>query len=288
MTQSSPRLTRRAVSSGLAWSAPAVLATVAAPLAAASPCRTVSTTAAWNSPQYSRETERQGVYQAADPDGPGGRESGVRITVSASYGSNIKPGGYDLANQNLLPSGAGVQGGSSVDYLTFHQAPIISTDANGTRTDSEGWNFSLASMTSTTRQNNTGAYTVTFDRPVTNLTFTLMDIDSAGGGTADPDFYDIVWATGSLGGSPVPFTGSLQNTGHLTGSGSVTDPWRARNSNAPVAGTSASGNVTVRFASAVTSFTIFYAHGVRKTGGRSDPDQAIFLSNLEFTTSTCV
>ncbi|MCV7635511.1 hypothetical protein SAMN04487849_10246 [Micrococcus luteus] len=285
MTVPPQSVTRRRVTTGLAWSAPAVAAAVAAPLASASPCRDVSQTVAWNSPQYTRGSDTQGVYQAPAPAGaiP---ESGLRVTVTARYGSNMTSGALDAPNANLVPSNNGVQGGTS-QYLAFHQRPLVVTTTKG-RESPNGWDFSLASMTSTTRQNNTGAYTVTFDRPVTNLTFTLMDIDSAGGGTADPDFYDIVWATGSLGGSPVPFTGSLQNTGHLTGSGSVTDPWRARNSNAPVAGTSASGNVTVRFASAVTSFTIFYAHGVRKTGGRSDPDQAIFLSNLEFTTSTCV
>lgn len=284
MTVPPQSVTRRRVTTGLAWSAPAVAAAVAAPLASASPCRDVSQTVAWNSPQYTRVSDTQGAYQAPAPAGaiP---ESGLRVTVSARYGSNMTSGALDAPNANLMPSNNGVQGGTS-EYLAFHQRPLVVDTSNG-RESPGGWDFSLAGMTSTTRQNNTGTYTITFDRPVTGLSFLLMDIDSVGGNSSNRDFYDIVWLTGLNGSAQASFSSTLVNTGHLTGAGTLTNPWRALNNNARVDGTSASGNVNVRFTSPVTTFTVFYAHGLKKTGGTADPDQAVFLSNLTLTASTC-
>ncbi|MFK7423186.1 hypothetical protein [Micrococcus luteus] len=287
MTVPPQSVTRRRVTTGLAWSAPAVAAAVAAPLAAATPCVTTTFSDSWTSANYSRVTTTTSVYQAPDPDGAG-PASGVRIDISASYGSNLKAGkavGSD--NWNLQASTNGTQGGTYTEYLAFHQAPLVSRYSNGGLYDDEGWDFTTASMGTATQQRNTAAYTFTFDRPVDNLSFTILDIDSNGGNSTNQDFWDIVWLSAVNASSPVSYSQTKANSTHLLGDGSFSNPWRARNSNSPVDPTSAVGNVTVRFAQPVTKFTVYYGHGLRKRNGSADPDQNIFISNLSFTHSVC-
>ena len=101
------------------------------------------------------------------------------------------------------------------------------------------------------------------------------------------DFWDIVWLSAVNVSSPVSYSQTKANSTHLLGDGSFSNPWRARNSNSPVDGSSDLGNVIVRFAQPVTQFTVYYGHGLRKRGGSADPDQHIFISNLSFTHSVC-
>lgn len=290
MTVPPQSVTRRRVTTGLAWSAPAVAAAVAAPLAAATPCVTTTFSDSWTSANYRRVTTTTSVYQAPDPDGAG-PASGVRIDISASYGSNLKAGkavGSD--NWNLQASTNGTQGGFYTEYLAFHQAPRVSQNSAGGLYDDGGWDFTTASMGTATQRANTAAYTFTFDRPVDNLSFTILDIDSNDNSTRlsnNQDFWDIVWLSAVNVSSPVSYSQTKANSTHLLGDGSFSNPWRARNSNSPVDPSSAVGNVTVSFAEPLTQFTVYYGHGLRKRNGSSDPDQNIFISNLSFTHSVC-
>lgn len=290
MTVSPQSVTRRRVTTGLAWSAPAVAAAVAAPLAAATPCFTTTFSDSWSSTNYRRVTTTTSVYQAPDPDGAG-PASGVRIDISASYGSNLQAGkAVGSGNWNLQASTNGTQGGSYTQYLAFHQAPRVSEYRGGGLYDDDGWDFTTASMGSATQQANTAAYTFTFDRPVDNLSFTILDIDSTDNSTwlsSNQDFWDIVWLSAVNGSSPVSYSQTKADSTHLLGDGSFSNPWRARNSNSPVDPSSAVGNVTVSFAEPLTQFTVYYGHGLRKRNGSSDPDQNIFISNLSFTHSVC-
>lgn len=292
MTVPPQSVTRRRVTTGLAWSAPAVAAAVAAPLAAATPCVTTTFSDSWTSANYRRVTTTTSVYQAPDPDGAG-PASGVRIDISASYGSNLKAGqAVGSNNWNLQASTNGTQGGSYTQYLAFHQAPRVSRNLTGGGFyDNEGWDFTTASMGTATQQANTAAYTFTFDRPVDNLSFTILDIDSYDdtirSGSTNQDFWDIVWLSAVNVSSPVSYSQTKANSTHLLGDGSFSNPWRARNSNSPVDPSSTAGNVTVSFAEPLTQFTVYYGHGLRKRNGSSDPDQNIFISNLSFTHSVC-
>ncbi|MET3895758.1 hypothetical protein [Micrococcus sp. UYEF12] len=155
MTVPPQSVTRRRVTTGLAWSAPAVAAAVAAPLAAATPCVTTTFSDSWTSADnYSRVTATTSVYQAPDPDGAG-PASGVRIDISASYGSNLKPGdAVGRNNRNLQASTNGTQGGFYTEYLAFHQAPRVSQNSAGGLYDDGGWDFTTASMGSATQQAN--------------------------------------------------------------------------------------------------------------------------------------
>lgn len=290
MTVHPQSVTRRRVTTGLAWSAPAVAAAVAAPLAAATPCVTTTFSDSWTSGNYRRVTATTSVYQAPDPDGAG-PASGVRIDIRASYGSNLKAGeAVGRGNWNLQASTNGTQGGSYTQYLAFHQAPRVSENSADGLYDDDGWDFTTASMGTATQQANTAAYTFTFDRPVDNLSFTILDIDSTNNSTRlspNQDFWDIVWLSAVNVSSPVSYSQTKANSTHLLGDGSFSNPWRALNSNSPVDPSSAVGNVTVSFGEPLTQFTVYYGHGLRKRGGSADPDQNIFISNLSFTHSVC-
>ena len=121
--------------------------------------------------------------------------------------------------------------------------------------------------------------TFTFDRPVTNLTFTITDIDSA-----SSDFTDGVAVS-----SASPFTTTKANSTRtgLNGSGTLADPWRPFSYNNPVPDSGTNGNGTVRFAGEVTSFQIHYWNQTKASDPRIDGDQKIFISNLSLTYNAC-
>lgn len=91
----------------------------------------------------------------------------------------------------------------------------------------------------------TQTVTFTFSAPVTNLTVTLGDIDSAGSLNV---FQEAVYL--SPGGFTTNFVGST-----LTGTGTLADPWLATDG-VSVPGTSGSGNVIVTYPGPITSFSV--------------------------------
>jgi hypothetical protein len=117
--------------------------------------------------------------------------------------------------------------------------------------------------------------TFTFSRPVTDLTFTIRDIDSAQG-----DFWDGVAITGAA------FTAGKANAGYVAGTGALGDPFRADGTNRGVADGSTDGNVTISMAS-VTSFQLHYWNLSDSTGWFVDSDQKVYLSGFAFGYKPC-
>ena len=94
-----------------------------------------------------------------------------------------------------------------------------------------------------------GNYAFSFTRAVSNLTFTLTDIDSTSG-----DFLDAVQLTPG-------FTWSNRAAG-LTGVGTSADPFRQTSADVNANNSSSgAGNVTITYPGPLTTFTISYANG---------------------------
>ncbi|MGM0781025.1 MAG: hypothetical protein ACQEUF_04100 [Actinomycetota bacterium] len=262
--------TRRAVVAGLAWSAPAVVVAASAPAFAVSPRCLKPATVIWNSTSYQRSSGTQGTYTVADPDGTAGPLKGMTITVANTF-----TGGNTYLSQQFLPTGATTRpslnltaytrnpsvGGAS-GPLALHQAPKENTAKSDRLTD--------ANKTITT---------FTFSQPVTSLSFSITDIDSAAS-----DFRDAVALV-----SATPYTATIRNTATVTGNGTLNTPWRAVSSTAPVPDSSTDGTVDVRFAGTVKEFTIHYWNiaSASQSSSTVDGDQAVFISNLQLTYDAC-
>lgn len=126
--------------------------------------------------------------------------------------------------------------------------------------------------------------TFTFSRPVTDLRFTITDIDTSGGWFLGNyrDFYDAV-AVQSVAGTAT-FTSTLG--ADLQGSGTTTNPWRQDGfTNAAAGSTDAAHRVVVSFAGALTSLTLRYW----SIDGRSTYTgaQAVWVGDMTYK-SNCV
>lgn len=251
---------RRTIVRGAAWSVPVVAAAAAAPAYAASPCDSIADTVDWgNSGRYSRSGASSATYSIPDPDGTGPGQP-LTLTVSVvETGSNTQLGSQVGANDNLRTA-TGVGGSANTaSSLTLHQSPI--RDGN-----------KVSTWTSTSNRSITR---FTFSRPVTNLVFTLRDIDSAA-----RDFLDAIAIVGAS------FTPTITNPTLITGDGSTGNPLRSAGANAPVANGSTDGNVTISMPS-VTSFDLYYWNLSDTSSNQIDGDQKVFLSAMSFGWKPC-
>lgn len=252
--------TRRTLVRGAAWSVPVVAAATAAPAYAASPCDSLAGTVDWgNTGRYVRSGATSATYTIPDPDGSGPGQP-LTLTVSVvETGSNVQLGSQLGVNDNLRTD-TGVGGSSNtVASLTLHQSPV--RDGNKVNT------WTTSSNRSITR--------FTFSRPVTNLVFTLRDIDSAA-----RDFLDAIAIVGAS------FTPTIANPTLITGNGSTGNPLRSAGANAPVDNSSADGNVTISMPSA-TSFDVYYWNLSDTSSNQIDGDQKVFISGLSFGWKPC-
>ena len=252
---------RRRIVQGLAWSVPAVAASASAPAFAASARCFMTADIVWSDLKYKRVSATSASYTTADPDGTGPMVP-LTLTIANTYkGSNIRFGRQDGSENENLAVRSGIVGGQT-NPLVLHQAPVNNADKSDERND--------ANKTTTT---------FTFDRPVTNLTFTITDIDSA-----LRDFTDGVAVS-----SASPFTTTKANSTQtgLNGSGTLADPWRPFSYDNSVPDSGTNGNGTVRFAGEVTSFQIHYWNQTAASSRYIDGDQKIFISNLSLTYNAC-
>lgn len=252
---------RRTVTRVAAWSVPVVAAAATAPAFAAS-CGSVSPvsgTIDWDSRyqmsngwfsywvnRWSRTNNYAGTYTLEQPNNTAAQ--GLR--VSAAYSGEMVP----LGNRTLRPNAP--VGGLTVGGLCLAQ-----------------YNNRASARPAGQRRQDRGAYTFTFDRPVTNLTFTVTDVDSATG-----DFWDMLELS-----SVAPFTVGSKGS-KVTGSGSETAPYAATGGNTDVNDTTGSaGNVTVTFPGPLSSFTITYWNNVENF--TQDTTQAVWVSDMTFSYS---
>lgn len=251
---------RRTVLRAAAWTAPAVSVAVAVPAYAA--CSNVSqvtgvvdwdatTGSGWNRRSVFRRTDsRGGSYTVSQP----GADSLV-VTVSAGYENSMKP-----LDDWTMRTHSPVGGLTNVSGLCLAQ---VNSRAKALKSD---------------RRQDRGTYTFTFGRPVTNLYFTVTDIDSLPG-----DYWDMIELS-----AVVPHTEMGAKGAGVRGAGTVASPYTAINGNRQVpdpassAGNvpASSGNVRVQFLGAVSAFTITYWNDVDRF--TEDTSQGVWISDMSF------
>jgi hypothetical protein len=236
-----------------------------APAYAASPCDPRSVTVDWgDASRYNRASATSATYTIPDPDGAGPGQA-LTLTITNTFlGSNTRLGGQGTifagATNDNLRTTTGVGGsGNGTTSLQLHQSPVSDSKKVGT------W----------TGATNKSITTFAFNRAVTNLTFTLRDIDSA-----QNDFWDGIALVGPA------FTSGKANASYVIGEGSTSNPFRSDNGNRPLGDNSSDGNVTITMPS-VTSFELHYWNLSDSTTWLVDDDQVVYLSGFSFDYKPC-
>jgi len=250
-TLSAGRPTRRTVTRSAAWSIPVIAVAATAPAYAAS-CASVRATSA-SITTYNRVSAFE--WNATfDVDGAGPLPGNV-MTAKATYdsGMSVRNDGPNGTNDNFTIAGA--VGGLGTSGLVMAQRPTVDTPA-----------APLSAL---------GHYAFSFSKPVTNLSFTLTDIDSTSG-----DFWDSVWLTSG-------FTVSGKASG-LQGAGTSTSPFRQTGSNTPVDNANGgAGNVTITYPGPISGFTINYSNVATSFATGVDQDQVVTITNFGFDFQPC-
>lgn len=126
-------------------------------------------------------------------------------------------------------------------------------------------------FTSLNNVNNTQqVITLTFNKPVQNLAFSLLDIDSSPGG-----YYDQV-IIGTAGWTATKHSNVI-GAGTATGNGNNNGPYRAPDNDSPVLGSSSDGNLDLSWVGPVSSVSFTYRQNGSMTGS-----PFIGISNLSF------
>lgn len=258
------RSSRRTVVRGAAWSVPVVAAATAAPAFAASCHDPAYVDYDWTVNRYyraNRQTVDRGygyvrtdssnaAYYGQDPDGAGNQLS-TNVTITVAYGSNTAASADQLYASDINVGGTGAPG------MTLHQTP---RNANN--------------MSSNLTNANKSVITFAFSRVISELTFTMTDIDSASG-----DFRDAVGIAGATISNY-----SIQNTNQVGGVGTVTNPFMVIPTNSAVDNQSGNGgNVTVTLTN-VSTFDLHYWN-VQPAG--SGGDQKVYLTNFKLKYTSC-
>jgi hypothetical protein len=260
---------RRTLLRAAAWTAPAVSVAVAVPAYAATSgpvvCADASYEVSWAS-NYNAQS-RAAVARLVSAAGAGtlGSEP-LTLTLSSQFFGNMEAGSTTLTEgtySNLAVSPRNV-GGTAMRGLTIMQRAKQGVTSYGNN-----------------RSNHRQEVTLVFNRPVSNLKFTLTDIDSMDpSGRNNGQYQDRIWVTGGPAGV---------RAGGLSGAGTSASPWRPTGTNTeynPVSGSL--GNVDVSYvgkpASAVYKITYWNDQsGTLVSRGL----QGVFLTNLSFTASSC-
>ncbi len=245
------RPTRRTLVRGAAWSVPVVSLAAMAPAFAASPCASIvgyaldwgNTARTTYSPPTGTAPTRVGTATALAPAGSGAGP--VIVTFTSTYVTNNNTD--RRATDNLtVPATTNIGGlGASMQALLISHA-----------------------STSNTRDGFRQEVAVHFDRPVSNLTFTITDTDSKTG-----SWWDRIELTGTRTGT---YAGAI-----LEGAGVLADPWRAISSNNPIPTNAGDGNVAIAFAAPVTDIALTFWSAV--SGG----NQIIRLTDFAFDAKGC-
>lgn len=243
------RPSRRSVVRGAAWSVPVVSMAATAPAFAAS-CGSTDVA-------YTLDWGNNALTTYVAPSNPSG--TGTKIgtaTVLAPAGSG---------GSSLIVTFSSVTAGSMV-RATDNLSVSSETNVGGLGLG-RGLNIAHADPIPA-GYNNRQDISISFSRAVTNLRFTITDIDATQG-----NWVDQVAVSGARNGVPVST---------VAGSGTVNDPWmpttygnRGNNSN--------QGNVTVTFPS-VAANTPFVFSFWNMSG---DGNQRVFLSDFTFTAKGC-
>jgi hypothetical protein len=251
---------RRNVVRTAAWTVPVVAATVGAPAFAAS-CGTTSHTwrLDWSndnttdqfSTSYPAATTSSGIQTGvATITGPSGTVPIAVTFRSQMFGSMLRDADNLKVSSALSPAANNVGGlGQGAGLNVSHQAPIPTGRAN--------------------RQE----VSISFDRAVTGLSFTITDIDRQTG-----DWNDRVELTGSRTYSGPNISGAGTN-----GPGGSNNAWRP-DDNGNAGNSSSYGNLTVTYSGTIAANTPIVLTFWNNSGSGN---QRIFLSDFTFTAFGC-
>jgi hypothetical protein len=261
----SPKLgtSRRTLVRGAAGSVPVVAVAATAPAFAASPCSDRYTYRLdWGTTPYTRAGARSSSATVASSDSS-------PVTVTFASISSTTANQPDATRNLSVPANTGTA--TTAD-------PVVNN--LGGRTGERG--VMLYHASSTAGRTNRQEVTVTFSRPVRNLSFYVTDIDTITS-PAYSDRVEVV-AVNSSGGN-VPFGYTLDG---VTGQGTSTSPW-LRTSDSNVSENAGGAQVLVNFTATtpssgtdVKSFTLVYWNA---TGGTQY--HRVFLGDLNFTAIGC-
>lgn len=252
------RPSRRTITRAAAWSVPVIAAAATAPAYAASPCDVrVGQLLDWDGTNASfNRTSNTAATLTLDSDGAG-PVLPMSLDVTAAYTGNMKPGSETAGstpnpNFRIAPR----VGGLGVSGLSLWQATTSSSPQG------------LGDL---------GTYTFTFSRPVSNLEFTITDIDSQ-----DTDFLDLL----RISASYVVLSKSSSVLTTTDGQGREYF-YQSYYTNAADNAEGSGGNLTLRLPGPLTSFQIAYSNYARSFDNTLDQDQAIYVSDMTFDYSPC-
>lgn len=265
---------RRSIVRGAAWSVPVVAVSTAAPAFAASPCDPLTITS----------FPMTGGSIGAASNGTRTWSRSLSTSTGASTTSTIQLSATSSYTNSMARA---ADQGIYAHFGTTNNAG--NTGTPGLQMFQERGTASVATPSA-----HAGTYTFTFSRPVTNLTFTLSDIDYYAyseqtwwGGTNNFYQYDDRVAVSS---SESTFTVQSRGGNIVSSSiGSNDNPFRTN-----AAGQSAgnidldqgAGNVVLRAAGPLTTFSVTYWNGFTNANTQSRI-QVTLLSAMSFTYAPC-
>ncbi|HXH77199.1 hypothetical protein [Nocardioides sp.] len=176
----------------------------------------------------------------------------LTVTMGCAYTGNMKPGAEFVANGNSNFTLQSHVGGLDMGGVCLEQS-TTSWDAAGSQ--------------------DRGIYTFTFSRPVTNLRFTIADIDSYGGSwdaVMPSPGYAIVSKSPDIAEQPDPSFG-----GACVFSSTVSD-------NGVPDETVSGGHLTLSYAEPITFMSLMLWNGAGSFSGTVDTDQRLIVSDLTF------
>lgn len=250
---------RRTVIKGAAWSLPVIAAAAAAPLAAASTtCVQPDIQINWGLATYSGATSNTQSFTRTvtfTPTGGATPAQNAPLTATIQHSWHGQMRGATAFGQTGTVSSQNVGGIGQKGYVLDQQVGVT------------GQTVPTA--------NDYQLITFTFSEPLTNLRFSVTDIDRIWATSGTRDFIDGVSLT-----SPSPFTFSAPAGSSVTGSGTAGSPWQNQNNvNYPEDGPG--GQIDIVFPGPVTTFTLRYENlGRNASINAASNDQVVFITGM--------
>lgn len=137
------------------------------------------------------------------------------------------------------------------------------------------WNTNILAGRDASRQ----VVTVTFSRPVTDLQFTITDIDSNDQNGSNSDYRDEIELSGTR---TAVATSRGGGNFYVVGSGTSADPWHMYNDDTAASDSGDNrGNLQVAYTGSVSTFEMNYWNS------RGNGQQAVFLGDFTFKSQGC-